>query len=59
MSTAIHPQKVWKQFVGDVYFILKRKNMENISMTSKIFIKTLRLLSRMEVMENKRFLTLY
>ena len=29
MSTALHPPKVWEQFVDDVYSILKRTHLEN------------------------------
>ena len=29
MSTALHPPKVWEQFVDDVYSVLKRTHLEN------------------------------
>ena len=31
ISTALHPQKVWEQFLDDVYSILKRTHLENFS----------------------------
>ena len=30
ISTALHPPKVWEQFVDDVYTILKRTHLENV-----------------------------
>ena len=30
ISTALHPQKVWEQFVDDVYSIPKRTHLENV-----------------------------
>ena len=30
ISTALHSPKVWKQFVYDVYSILKSKHLENV-----------------------------
>ena len=29
ITTALHPPKVWKRFVDDVYSILKRTHLEN------------------------------
>ena len=29
VSTALHPPKVWKQFIDDVYSILKCTHLEN------------------------------
>ena len=30
ITTALHPPKVWEQFVDDVYFILKHMHLENV-----------------------------
>ena len=29
MSTALHPPKVWEQFVDEVYYIVKGTHLEN------------------------------
>ena len=55
ISTALHPPKVRERFVDDVYSIVKCKHLENLSITSTIFIKILILLWR----KNWCFLTLY
>ena len=52
MTTALHPPKVWKRFVDDVYSILKCTHLETFSIISIIFIKVLSLLWRKKVMEN-------
>ena len=52
ITTALHPPKVWEQFVDDVYSILKCTHLENFSIISTIFIKILSLLWRKKVMEN-------
>ena len=38
ISTALHSQKVWEQFLDDVFSILKGTHLNNISITSLIFI---------------------
>ena len=30
ISTALHPPKVWEQFVDDIYSNLKRAHLENV-----------------------------
>ena len=30
ISTALHPLKVWEQFIDDAYFILKRTHFGNL-----------------------------
>ena len=52
ITTALHPPKVWEEFVDDVYSILKRTHLEEFSIISTIFIKILSLLWRKKVMAN-------
>ena len=40
---ALHPPKVWGQFLDDVYSILKCRHLENFFITSVILTKTLKL----------------
>ena len=54
ITTALHPLKVWEQFVDDVYSVLKRTHLEKFFHHNniKIFIKILSLLWRKKVMKN-------
>ena len=31
ISTALHPPNVWEQFIDDIYSVVKRTHLENIS----------------------------
>ena len=44
ISTILHPPKVWKQFVDDVYSIYKLTHSENFFIASTIFTRELGLL---------------
>ena len=41
ITPVLHPPKFWERFVDDVFSILKRTYLENLSIISTVFIKTL------------------
>ena len=52
VTTALHPLKVWEQFVDNVYSILNVRIWKTFSIVSTIFSKILSLLWRKKVMGN-------
>ena len=58
ITTALHPPKVWEQFVDDVYSILKRTHLKNFFHNINNLHQNIKFTIE-EEMENQRFLTLY
>ena len=52
ITMALHPPKVWEQFVDDVYFILKQMHLENFFHHINNLHQKLSLLWRKKVKEN-------
>ena len=52
LTMALHPPKVWEQFVDDVYFILKQMHLENFFHHINNLHQKLSLLWRKKVKEN-------
>ena len=52
VTTALHPLKVWEQFVDNVYSILNVRIWKTFSIVSTIFSKILSLLWGKKVMGN-------